>query len=194
MAQDADMGLRIKERRREVGLSLRKLAERADLTASFLSQVERGQASTSIGSLRRIAEALDVPILHFLENGLHHGPQPGDDGLKYSPLVCANRRRRLILPDSQVIYEMLVPDLGRKMEAFCGRIAPGTGNMARRLRVPTEEFIYVLAGALTIGLGQDEYKVCAGDSIYFEGSTLTKLACASSEEAIWISVITPPVF
>jgi transcriptional regulator with XRE-family HTH domain len=194
MPQDADMGLRIKERRREVGLSLRKLAERADLTASFLSQVERGQASTSIGSLRRIAEALDVPILHFLENGSNHGPQAGDDGLKYSPLVCADRRRRLILPDSQVIYEMLVPDLGRKMEAFCGRIAPGTGNMARRLRVPTEEFIYVLAGVLTIGVGQDEYRVQAGDSIYFEGSALTKLACASDEAASWISVITPPVF
>ncbi len=194
MAQDSEIGLRIKGRRQAVGLSLRELAKRTDLTASFLSQVERGRANTSLASLRRIAEALDVPILHFLENSQSDGPWATDASRKYSPLVSAERRRRLNLPDSQVVYELLTPDLDRTMEAFCGRIAPGTGNVARRLREATQEFIYVLSGALIIGLGQDEYQVCAGDSIYFDGPALTRLACASDEEAAWISVITPPAF
>ena len=53
-------------RRETLGVSLRELARRTDLTAAFLSQVERGQANPSIGSLRRIAEALDEKVYYFL--------------------------------------------------------------------------------------------------------------------------------
>jgi quercetin dioxygenase-like cupin family protein len=184
-------------------LSLRELARRTELTASFLSQVERGQANASIDSLRRIAEALEVPILYFLAEHPTAGPTPVEPSPSsppapapaYTPVVRVAERPRLTLPVSGVAYELLTPDLGRKMEAMCGRLAPGTGNVARRLRIPTEEFIYVLSGALLIGLDSGEYILHAGDTIYFEGPTLRQLACASeTEEAVWISIITPPVF
>ena len=61
-----ELGDRVRERRQQLGLSLRDLAERSELTASFLSQVERGVTSPSIDSLRRVANALDVPVFHFL--------------------------------------------------------------------------------------------------------------------------------
>ena len=90
---------------------------------------------------------------------------------------------------------MLVTDLTRDMEPFLGRLSPGTENVARRLRKPTEEFLFVLAGKLLVGLEENEYILNPGDSIYFEGYDLQKLACASeTEDAAWISVITPPVF
>jgi quercetin dioxygenase-like cupin family protein len=63
------------------------------------------------------------------------------------------------------------------------------------LREPTEEFIYVLSGDLIIGLEEREYTLHAGDSICFKGEKLVKLECAGDDrDAIWISVITPPVF
>lgn len=81
------------------------------------------------------------------------------------------------------------------MKAICGRLAPGTGNVARRLREPTEEFIFVLSGASCVGLDAGEQILCSGDSIYFSGAKLHKLACAfQKEDAVWISAITPPVF
>ena len=49
----------IRGRRR---LTLREVAERAGLSESFLSQVERGRASASIASLRRIADGLGIGI------------------------------------------------------------------------------------------------------------------------------------
>ncbi len=191
------MGNRIKERRAEIGLSLRELADKTDLTASFISQVERNQTKPSIDSLRRIAEALGVSILFFLADHAQPRRIPAKRGpsLKYSPIVRANARSKLILPVSGVTYELLVPDLARQMEAFCGRLSPHMGNVARRLRAPTEEFIYVLSGGLRVGLNDEEHILCPGDSIYFEGAALQKLECASSDEdAVWISVITPPVF
>jgi transcriptional regulator with XRE-family HTH domain len=180
MAEDTDIGPRIRLRRQKVGLSLRELARRTGLTASFLSLVEREKTSMSIGSLRRIAEALDVPILHFLEDG---HDDAAANGLVYSPVVRGDQRRKLVLPDSNVTYELLVPDLGRTMEAFLGRMEEGTDNVARRLR-----------GPVIVGLNGTEYQLRAGDSIYFEGDTLTRLGSGPDEEVIWLSVISPPVF
>jgi DNA-binding XRE family transcriptional regulator len=194
VSEDSEIGYRVKERRLAEGLTLRDLAQRADLTASFLSQVERGRTSVSIVSLRRIAEGLGVPVLYFLQEDKNGASYVDHGALKYSPFVPSTHRRKLTLPGSHVVYEMLVPDLSGKMEAFCARLGPGTGNVARRLREPTEEFVHVLSGALKVRLLDDEYLLHAGDSIYFDGMSLLELSCASDEEVVWMSVITPPVF
>jgi len=182
-AKNLAIGLRLKERRQELGLSLRALAARAGLTAAFLSQVERGQTNISIAALQRVAEALNVPALYFLT-----------DGPRQSPVVRSNARLKLSLPDSDVVYELLTPDLNRKVEIFRATLAPGARKAARRLREPTEECIYVLSGALAVELTTGEYVLQPGDSICFDGMTLKSLSCASAEEAVWIGVITPPVF
>jgi len=206
MTPDPTVGSRLRQLRTDRGLSLRELARRTEVTASFLSQVERGTSNLSLDSLRRIAEALEVSIMQFLDEpspdimelSAHIDPVPcdGDDRIsEYSPVVRAGCRPRLILPPSGVEYELLVPDLSLGLEAVMGRLAPGTGNVARRLREPTEEFIYVLSGDLIVGVGEQEHHLHAGDSICFKGEVLTKLECASIDrETVWISVITPPVF
>lgn len=183
MHSEARIGERIRSRREALEISLRELARRTDLTASFLSQVERGQANTSIGSLRRIAEALDVSILYFLQEGPRH-----------DPVVRADSRPRIAFPDSKVSYEMLTADVARKLEVFLGILQPGSRNIARPLRQPTEECIIVLSGALLVGLDTGEYTLYPGDSIYFEGHQLRQITSASEEETQWFSIITPPAF
>ena len=64
-------------------MSLKDLAERIGLTASFLSQVERELAEPSITSLRKIAEALDVPIFYFLLDNDNHSPVVRKNNVKY---------------------------------------------------------------------------------------------------------------
>jgi glyoxylate utilization-related uncharacterized protein len=115
--------------------------------------------------------------------------------MHYSPIVRAGSRPRLYFPDLGVDYELLVKDLTHTMEPIFGRLSPGSGNIARRLRKPTEEFIFVLVGKLLIGLEDKEYILNPGDSIYFEGNKLNILACASEDsDVVWLSVITPPTF
>ena len=206
MTPDYNPGKQLNKLRKERGLSLREIARRTDLTASFLSQVEHGTSNVSIDSLRRIAEALDVPMMHFLEEppvdidniSEHVDPEPCEDedrSRAYSPVVRAGCRPKLILPPSGLEYQLLVPNLSTKLEAVIGRAAPGTGNIARKLRSETDEFIYVLSGEVVIGLDDEEYILRSGDSILFHGDQLTKLACASVDrEASWISVFTPPIF
>ena len=56
----------MKHRRNELNLSLRALAEKTDLSAAFLSQIECGKSNPSLNSLQRIAEALQVSLSYFL--------------------------------------------------------------------------------------------------------------------------------
>ena len=177
------LGQRIKARRKELKLSLRDLAKQVNLTASFLSQVGRDLTSPSIESLRKISEALDVPIFYFLV-----------EANTESPVVRRNQRRKLILPNSHLIYELLTPDLNRKLEVVMVALEPGEESAAIPLRGHTEECIYVLQGQLEIALSDNVYHLASGDSIYFEGPMLRYLAARGDETLRYISIITPPVF
>ncbi len=177
------IGQRLKKRRGELNLSLRSLAGLTQLTAAFLSQIERGISNPSLNSLRRIADSLNVPMLYFLAER----PSP-------SPLVRCQERSQINLDESNVSYEMLTPDLSHKFVSVLGRLKPGNENIARPLKGETEEMIHVLSGALLVGLGEEDFILNIGDSITFNGKNLTRMVCKSSEEVTWISFITPPVF
>ena len=62
------IGKRVRERRKELGLSLRQLGKLAGVTASFLSQVENDQVSPSLNSLQSIATALNIPMFSLLDD------------------------------------------------------------------------------------------------------------------------------
>ena len=59
---ELQLGPRIRALRQARNVTLRELAERAGVTESFLSQVEREVTSPSIASVQRIARALDLAI------------------------------------------------------------------------------------------------------------------------------------
>lgn len=56
------IGQRLKKRREELDLSLRDLAAKVGIDHSYVRYVERGEKNVTIGVLRRMAEALKVPL------------------------------------------------------------------------------------------------------------------------------------
>ena len=64
-----ELGPRIRALRLKKKLTLQAVAERARVSQSLISQVERGLASPSVNTLRRIAGALDVPIAALFLGG-----------------------------------------------------------------------------------------------------------------------------
>jgi transcriptional regulator with XRE-family HTH domain len=183
LPDDIAIGQKIHRRRGDFGYSLRDLAKKSGLTASHLSQIERGNASPSLNSLRKIAECLEVPILFFLS-----------DTSKRSLVVRADARPQVDLDKSSVRIQMLTPNIEHKMEPLIVTMEPRCGYETRLLSVPTEEFIYVLTGCLEVIIENEKYVLNPGDSMYFEGVGLKNLSCASEEKVTWVSVITPPVF
>ncbi len=178
-----DIGSRIRNRRQELGLSLRELAERARLTVGFLSQIERDLVSPSLNSLQRIAQALDVPLFHLLT-----------DEEQVERVVRQHQRIRVIPPESGLVYELLTPQPGLPMEVFIVHPERHTENIATSFNNPTEECIYVLEGQLEVALENQVYLLGPGDSIYFEGPRLRRLTPRGDQSVRFISAITPPIF
>lgn len=56
------IGLRIRSLRKEKGWSQEKLAELADLNASYVGKIERGEKNVTFKSLEKVADALEIPI------------------------------------------------------------------------------------------------------------------------------------
>src|SRR5437764_14974183 len=75
VSTEIDVGERLRAIRRSRRCTLRTVATRSGLSESFLSQVERGQSSASIASLRRVADALGVSLADLVEVELLPGPR-----------------------------------------------------------------------------------------------------------------------
>lgn len=176
-------GQKIREIRRQKRMSLKELAYRIDKTPSFLSQIERGLADPSITSLRKIADALAVPIFYFLME---------EEGV--SPLVRKAERKKIKFPGYKVTFELLTPDTNRQMEMIQFRLDQGASTSDEPLGHQGEECTLVLKGKMSLLIGEVEYHLLAGDSIYYYASVPHKITNVGEEELIFISAITPPSF
>lgn len=70
------MGTQIREIRGKIGMSIKELAERLELSVSVVSRIERGQRVMTLGELMKITEALGVSPLAILEPGSLLGRLP----------------------------------------------------------------------------------------------------------------------
>jgi XRE family transcriptional regulator, aerobic/anaerobic benzoate catabolism transcriptional regulator len=65
-AMTRQLGRRLKQQRRARRLSKYAVAKRAGISATYVAKLERGGSDPTIGVLRRLAKALDVPVLVLL--------------------------------------------------------------------------------------------------------------------------------
>ena len=63
-----NLGAMIRARRKEMKFSQADLAEKVDLSAKYLGEVERGEGNVSIEKLGNIADALDIRLGRLLDN------------------------------------------------------------------------------------------------------------------------------
>src|SRR5512143_557339 len=68
------VGYRLRELRKQQGLSLRALAEKSGLSANTISLIENGKTSPSVATLQQIALALNITITAFFEVQVNHDP------------------------------------------------------------------------------------------------------------------------
>jgi len=181
---DVDVGERLREIRGRRRLTLREVAERAGLSESFLSQVERGRASASIASLRRIADGLGISISDLFQP---EGP-PGTSVLR--------REQRQTLAFGVLGRKMLLtPRPLRHLEVFAGELDPGgsTGD-EQYAHGDSEELFVVLRGRVRLELGDETHVLDAGDSIRYWSSTPHRASNAGAELAEVMWIISPPSY
>ena len=62
------VGKNIRTCRTHAGLTLEQLAEKADLSWPYLSEIERGRENISLDKLVRLAQALNVKLARLVED------------------------------------------------------------------------------------------------------------------------------
>lgn len=182
--ENESLGENIRTRRLELGLGLRELARETGLSATFIGNLERGQANPTLETLRKVANALSIPLFRLLSG-------PTDS----SPVVRHDRRRRMKMPLGHLDIEVLTPDLQHNMVVFQVRATQEDGEVvAKPLLAPTEECFVMLQGRIRIVVSGQTYELGPGDSIYFEGRNLQSVRVISEEEAVYHVSMTPPAF
>jgi len=141
--------LALREARR---LSLRTLAERVGLSASFLSQVERDETSPSIASLEKIAQALGVDLAQLFAQA------PVD------PVVRASERSVLPSPSDGTRLASLSRS-GGSLAPRMLTLLPGA-SVSVLPAESTELFVTVVQGSVTSRLATGEVALAEGDSLH----------------------------
>jgi transcriptional regulator with XRE-family HTH domain len=163
-AQAEGIGRRIRRLRHGRGLTLVQLADLADLSHPFLSQLERGLARPSISSLEKIARALGSSQVELLA-----GAEPASDA-PAAPVavVRADEGTRGHYAEGEA--RMLVQGAARRfhpMEVTGANTAHGDAFLHAE-----DEFLHVVDGRIEIDLGvEGRHELGPGDSIYYAGGT-----------------------
>ncbi|MGE5243643.1 MAG: MerR family transcriptional regulator [Betaproteobacteria bacterium] len=180
-AAPASFGPKLRKLRQRSGLGIAAAARRAQISAGFLSAVERANANPSVATLQRLAKAYGTTVLE-----LFNLPRQA------SRLVRA-RDRRALQTHAGVTMELL--STGTTMlESMLFRVAPGGGSDGAYSH-QGEEFIYMLSGTLELWLDEFEcHKLQEGDSFWFESTLGHRWYNPSKEDAVLLWINTPPTF
>ncbi len=180
-----DVGERLRAIRRLRRVTLRTLAERAELSESFLSQVERGRANASVASLKRIAAALGVNVADLFE----------PNGSQSRPRVLRREARPTLAFGTLGRKYMLTPRPLEHLQVIVGELGAGgsTGDEPYT-HGDSEELLVVLSGSVHLQLGTEVFELEEGDSIDYRSSTPHRLTNSGDRPAEVMWIISPPSY
>lgn len=181
---EQSVGARLRSLRKARRLTLRDIADRAALSESFVSQLERGQTGATIQSLQRISSALGVDVSDLFTSDEASGPQVVRRGARHPVAWGTLGRKALLTPKA---FEFL--------EVVAAEFEPGgsTGD-APYAHGDSEELLLVLEGSIELELDGELMSLEAGDSVHYRSSTLHRASNPGSERAEVLYVISPPSY
>jgi transcriptional regulator with XRE-family HTH domain len=154
-------GLRLKKK-----MGLVELGKHTSLSPAMLSKIERGRLFPTLPTLLRISLVFGVGLDYFFM------------GAREKPVVgIVRKRERLRFSDKQGSREVAFhfesldfTAVERKTNAYLADFPPVASDKLRLHQHAGGEFVYVLRGALTIRIGNDEHVLETEDSMYFDSS------------------------
>ena len=178
-----DIGNRMKELRIQYGLTQQELADRAELTKGFISQLERNQNTPSISTLLDIIQCLGTTPAEFFAD-----EEPEQIVFKESDYF------EKIDEENNSLVEWVVPNAQKNaMEPVRLTLHPG-GKSEVLLPHSGEEFGYVIKGTVRVNYGGKHHTVRSGESFYFKAGKRHYIENKSSRDAVLIWVSNPPSF
>lgn len=179
----ASISARLRDIRRERGMTLRQAATLSDLSVSFISALERGLTGASITALRRLVAAYGTTLGSLLDPGVREGHRLVPAGARHAAETGTGIR-----------IENLA-DRPTSLEPQLFTLEPGATSHGTYTH-PGEEFLYVLEGSLGVWLDATEefYRLGTGDALTFASTLPHRFKALGTAETRLIWVNTPPTF
>jgi transcriptional regulator with XRE-family HTH domain len=163
------LGRRLRERRRELGLTLAEVAAAAGISVGHSSSIEKGTTLPSLPVLARVAHALDLTLAEVLRAS----PSPRIAHGKIAPTPGTSR---------------LVSSGSRIQIAYLWQPA-GTSSSPPFPLSGDDIFVFVHTGAVEIKVNEDRHELAGGDSIHCHAPRAIVLSASSSAGAgtVWVT-------
>jgi transcriptional regulator with XRE-family HTH domain len=180
---EADVGSQIRELRKVKGMTLQQVADAAEVSVGYLSQIERNQTKLPIGVLKRISSTLGVHMNWFF----HADDVPSHER---DIVVRSHNRRRFTFTGIGIEEELLSPNLGGPLEMLMSTIEPGSdsGDYSH----DGVEAGLVISGRLDLWVSGAFFQLEEGDSFSFKSTEIHRCANSGDKPAKVVWVITPP--
>lgn len=182
---EVDVGERVKRAREKRGLSLLDISRRTGIDVSLLSEIEEGQSAPPLGTVIKLAKALEMKMGYFISG----------DELRPFTIVHRGDRKVVSRYDSKrdkhygYGYESLAPyKKDRHMEPFLVTLQPATTEEERSAH-DGQEFIFVLTGSMEVRLGEEIHVLEPGDAIYYDSTVPHLVRCHGQETTRILAVL-----
>lgn len=182
--QSVAVGPRIRSLREARALTVGAFAKDVGVSSGLISQVERGLTDPSLETLRRVAQALDVPIFSLFQ----------DDELETAVRVVRSDRRMCVSsPAGALAYSRVSAGPG-KLEMLEGVLEPSGASSEQLWSHPSEECTLVLDGELVVEVGEQHWVLAQGDSCSFNSRLPHRYRNTAEVPCRFVIAVTPPSF
>ena len=161
VAPQSTLGQRIRRLRVQQGQTQGDVACACGFTKSLLSKIETGNVLPPIATLVKIADALGTNLAALIEDD-------NKGGADFCSL-CDAVSSMVLTEKGYSVFPFAVSRSGKKMQPFLFEVRRGEVKH-HSLSHTGEEFLYVLEGEIQFRVGNIEYGMRAGDSLYFDAT------------------------
>jgi len=153
-----ELGARIKRIRKARGLTLKDIEGRSQVSATHISEIERGKTSPTIGALARIAAALGKDTAFFLET----------ENLDDVSLIKYEERHKLEFKSAAGYYQRLSHGIpGGRLQAYRLHLEPSAVLGYTHVNQEGEASIYCERGQVEFRANGETILLNPGDSAHF---------------------------
>lgn len=189
-----ELGQRLRTVREERGLSLRAVAKLIDVSPSFLSQVELGKATPSVGTLYALVTALGLSLDAVMSEqspvAAAEQTMPPTWPRIEEHVQRATGRRTIRM--SGVTWERLTPDDDPWVDFLYVTYQPGSASCPDDdlMRHGGREYGHIVSGRMTVQVGFETHDLGPGDSIHFDSMSPHRLSNPFDEPcvAVWVVI------
>jgi transcriptional regulator with XRE-family HTH domain len=179
---ELNVGERLRTLREKNGMSQRALAKKAGVTNGIISMIEKNRNSPSLGTLKKILDAIPIPLAEFFTEGT-------------TPRLRTFFKAGSLheVGSSGFSFKQVGMNLsGKSMQILHEHIEAGADSGVEMLSHESEEGGVIIRGTIELTVGSETQVLGPGDAYYFDSRIPHRFLNTGEDVAEIVSACSPP--